>query len=126
MARITSRARPCSAVTRATAWPMPRWSCSTTCGIACDRRPRRARRQRARRPRRGERAVLRRGDEATRERGLLAGGRVAMDDTLRDGLVEGPDGVEDGRALLGALGAARRLHETTDLRTDGTVAQSAV
>jgi hypothetical protein len=49
-----------------------------------------------------------------------------VDDTLRDRFVEGADGVEDGRALLGALRPARRLHEATDLGADGAVAQPAV
>ena len=45
--------------------------------------------------------------ETAGERGLLAGGGVAVDDALGDGLVERTDRLRDAGALLGALGRAR-------------------
>jgi hypothetical protein len=73
------------------------------------------------------------GDETTGEGGLLAGGGVGVDDALRDGPVQGADGLADG---LGRLGAdrlataraghlARHLDGGADAGADGSVAQAA-
>jgi hypothetical protein len=70
--------------------------------------------------------------EATRERGLLAGGGVRVDHTLRDGLVERADRLADGLGGVGAgAGAsggagrlARCLDRGADAGADRPIAQS--
>src|SRR5262249_58345701 len=54
----------------------------------------------------------------------LAGGRVAVNDALRDGLVQRADRLGDGSAKGVAACRARGLDRGTDLRADGAVAHA--
>src|SRR3990172_3321418 len=63
--------------------------------------------------------------ELAGESGLLAGGRVAVNDALAHGAVEGADGLEDGGLRLGRLadeGRSGVLDGCADATADGAVA----
>src|SRR4030095_15548085 len=61
--------------------------------------------------------------ETAGERGLFAGGGVAVDHALADGLVERADPLLYAGALRGARAAAGQLHGGAHLRAHGAVAQ---
>src|SRR5262245_17110723 len=104
----TSRARASTASGAGSYCGMPRWRCSPAS---------------ARRPKRDGGDGLLRGELAG-ERGLPAGGGVAVEDAPTDRLVDGADRLADGVGRRGAVGGASVLHGGANLAADGAIAQA--